>query len=674
MYYEIHEKINLDKLDKCIKQYPEDRLIFEKIKKCYKPTKKGSKCGVHVVKLNFNGFGRPYDEEKVSLATIKSEYRKCISVPCIDVDIISAQPSIIKKICKENDVDCPLLTDYVENRQSWLTFTTKESIIRILNGSEVYKDTGHEKLYFLYNEVKIICEKLSKLPKYKKIKVYSQTKQIELNPKNILHYIYADLENKITKKSMESLLEKYSVNIHINSYIYDGFLVQLSEYVNKIDILEFLNTLHEDIIYSIKPFNENEVFDFDNEEVDPYQSFKKDFELKHCKIINKSFFIKRQENEIIYFNENKLITSYKHLSDKFIHTWLVDPEIRVYDDVGVYPNNSKCPSNIYNTWIPFDCDNSSPFVYKTESVELFLKHLLVLCGNEEPVFEYFLKWNAQMIQYPEVKTIAPTLISNEGAGKGSYLLTMKKILGDSKVFETSNPSRDVWGSFNGMMAQCFLVNCNELSKKDSQEAQGRIKTLITDNSLTINIKGVPQFEIVSYHRFINTTNKKDPINTYEDDRRNFIIRCSDELIGNKEYFDNYYNMLDDYDSIKSIYTYLKNIPDMDKFRKIKIPFSEHQEILKQQNKPIELQFMEYCAFEKFNNSEIIKCKPPEIMEWFNEFLMINNITDYRINSIKLGVRISLLRLKGIEKTHDKHSNVYIMNITELKQNFNYFNK
>jgi hypothetical protein len=251
---------------------------------------------------------------------------------------------------------------------------------------------------------------------------------------------------------------------------------------------------------------------------------------------------------------------------------------------------------------------------------------------------------------------------------------MKKILGDSKVFETSNPSRDVWGSFNGMMAQCFLVNCNELSKKDSQEAQGRIKTLITDNSLTINIKGVPQFEIVSYHRFINTTNKKDPINTYEDDRRNFIIRCSDELIGNKEYFDNYYNMLDDYDSIKSIYTYLKNIPDMDKFRKIKIPFSEHQEILKQQNKPIELQFMEYCAFEKFNNSEIIKCKPPEIMEWFNEFLMINNITDYRINSIKLGVRISLLRLKGIEKTHDKHSNVYIMNITELKQNFNYFNK
>ena len=205
---------------------------------------------------------------------------------------------------------------------------------------------------------------------------------------------------------------------------------------------------------------------------------KKKFELSHCKIINKSLFIKKQENELIYFNENKLITSYKHFPDKFIHNWLKDPEIKVYDDIGIYPNNDKCPANQYNTWIPFECDNDTPFIYKQDSIDIFLKHLRILCGNEEDIFDYFIKWNAQMIQYPEIKTIVPTLISNEGAGKGSYLLTMKKILGFSKVFETSNPSRDVWGSFNGMMCQCFLVNCNELSKKDSQEAQGRIKHLL----------------------------------------------------------------------------------------------------------------------------------------------------------------------------------------------------
>jgi hypothetical protein len=219
-----------------------------------------------------------------------------------------------------------------------------------------------------------------------------------------------------------------------------------------------------------------------------------------------------------------------------------------------------------------------------------------------------------------------------------------------------------------------LVNCNEISKKDSKDADGIIKTLITDSSLTINIKGVPKFEIISYHRFINTTNNQDPINTSSDDRRNFIIRCSYELIGNKEYVEKYLQIINDRDSIKSIYTFLKNIPDMENFYKLKIPVSEHHELLKEQNKPIELQFMEYLCFEKFQKSEIVKCKASEIMDWFNEFLMTNNITDYRINSIKLGVRIALLKLKGIEKTYDNKGTNYIVNIQELKSNFNYFKR
>ena len=121
-------------------------------------------------------------------------------------------------------------------------------------------------------------------------------------------------------------------------------------------------------------------------------------------------------------------------------------------------------------------------------------------------------------------------------------------------------------------------------------------------------------------------------------------------------------------------SYLKNIEGMDSFHKLKIPISEHQEILKEQNKSMELQFMEWLAFQKFNTSETVKCKPSELMELFTDFLMINCINDYRINSIKLGVRIALLKLKGFEKKHDNKGSNYIINILELKSNFNYFNK
>jgi hypothetical protein len=53
-----------------------------------------------------------------------------------------------------------------------------------------------------------------------------------------------------------------------------------------------------------------------------------------------------------------------------------------------------------------------------------------------------------------------------------------------------------------------------------------------------------QTTIKSYHRFIISTNKDDPIATSKDDRRNLIIRCSDELVNNKIYFDKLHHLLE----------------------------------------------------------------------------------------------------------------------------------
>ena len=68
-------------------------------------------------------------------------------------------------------------------------------------------------------------------------------------------------------------------------------------------------------------------------------------------------------------------------------------------------------------------------------------------------------------------------------------------MGEEKVFESSQPERDVWGDFNSKMANTFLVNLNELSKKETINCEGRIKALITDPSLTINDKGVSKYQI-----------------------------------------------------------------------------------------------------------------------------------------------------------------------------------
>ena len=186
-----------------------------------------------------------------------------------------------------------------------------------------------------------------------------------------------------------------------------------------------------------------------------------------------------------------------------------------------------------------------------------------------------------MIQYPAVKSICPVLISKEGAGKGTLLTLLTQMLGNNKVMDTTQPSRDVWGDFNGKMSQSFLVNLNELSKSEMVEAEGKFKGLVTDAKLTINNKGVNQYDIISYHRFIITTNKEEPINTTFDDRRNLIIRSSDEMIGNKEYFNKLNEMLEDVNVVKTCYEYFKQIPNMDKFKSLPMPKTEYQNNLKE---------------------------------------------------------------------------------------------
>jgi thymidylate kinase len=53
-------------------------------------------------------------------------------------------------------------------------------------------------------------------------------------------------------------------------------------------------------------------------------------------------------------------------------------------------------------------------------------------------------------------------VHKEGAGKGTLMQLFAKMLGKSKILETKTPSRDVWGQFNGIMADAFLVNLNEM--------------------------------------------------------------------------------------------------------------------------------------------------------------------------------------------------------------------
>jgi hypothetical protein len=225
--------------------------------------------------------------------------------------------------------------------------------------------------------------------------------------------------------------------------------------------------------------------------------------------------------------------------------------------------------------------------------------------------------------------------------------------------------------FNGQMANAFLVNLDELSKKETQEAEGQIKTLVTDGKLTINNKGKGQYTVESYHRFIITTNNDDPIKTTIGDRRKLIIRASDELcpkvIGTEEsakYFEPLRACIAKSDVIKTAYEYFKNLPGLDKFNRIPIPSTDHQLNLKQLSKsPIE------CWLDDFVSRTVVDCLTIKSTDLYADFTSWSTMynKDYKVpNLISFGVRLSNLKMPEITTKATSVCSMRVLDIAALR--------
>ena len=625
-----------------------------------------------------------------------------------DIDMSNAHPVILRYICKLHNIPCPQLEYYINRREECLIKFENRQIGKITYLTALNKDTlnrskGLPIEFKKYDvEIKQIQKKLTKIGLYAELvesvpenktynKLGSAINRIMCYYENIIlqHAIYI-----INKKNIEIAILMFDGLMIYGDYYKDDNLIQdITHYVEK-----QMNGLN--MTWTYKEHNTELTVPDDFLFVETQKSINKhersfeyianEFEKSHLKIINKSLFVQHTNNNITFLTQGQLKISYSHLSYDvpvynklgifteiktlpFINKWIgCTHNIRRKNDIDMYPNTQDCPDNIFNLWRPFAMELlREPYTHKPAELKLILNHIKILCNHDDNVYDYFIKWIAQMIQYPHIKTIMPTFISAQGSGKGTLFKLFEKMLGSEKVFETTDPGRDVWGDFNGMMCDCFLVNLNELSKKDTIESEGKIKGLITDHTLAINQKGIPQYKIKSYHRFITTTNKEEPLNSSKCDRRNLIIRSSDEKKGDYVYFDTIHKFLENVNVIRTCYDYFKGIEGMDKFRDIPIPQTEYQTNLKELSKsPIEL-WLESFTREHINETEeCIELYGKEIYDLFKRWCNENGVK-YDINALKLGVRLTNMKIKGISKgTHTRNGHTKLFNITELKHTFN----
>lgn len=647
-----------------------------------------------------------------SVQSLTREIRGAIMKHTTDIDMQNAHPKILLYLCKKYNILCPNLTYFCDNRDEIFKSVSddkdyaKKLFLKAVNSDKRNRTEKNQTFKNFDKEMKEIQFQLCNNPDFIDIvRSVPDTRKYNFLG-SIINRILCVYENAILQEVINVITN--TLNLEIAVLMFDGLMIYGTEFedVALIDTIEeHVNREFQglDMVFTIKEHSNEIVIPEDYviptlEEVkqskndtfndlvleNPFEKVCAEFEKIHSKIINKSLFTKENENGISFMTRTSLITAYENLhyeekdySDEipkvksllFINKWLKYEKMRCYEDVGVYPPPLICPTNILNLWKPFRAELITEYTEKDDAVSMFVNHIKILSGNDEIVSDYFIKWLAQMLQFPAIKTIMPILISNEGAGKGTLTEVIKKLIGDDKYYETSTPSRDVWGSFNGRMATAFFVNLNELSKKETMESENYLKALITDNNMTINNKGVAQYAIQSHHRFLGTTNNAEPITTSADDRRKLIIRSSDELKGNIDYFTNFRNeIIDDDNAIATIYHYLMNINNMDRFHNIPLPKTEyHMDLQTLAVNPIENWLKEFT--EENINEEEVKIKSSEIYHLFNAWLTENKIK-YDVNNLQFSVRLKRLNINGIETQKGAKGIMNtIFNLNLLKKHF-----
>ena len=432
-----------------------------------------------------------------------------------------------------------------------------------------------------------------------------------------------------------------------------------------------------------------------------YLAMKNKFELTHSKIIKKASFMQNDDKKYFMRTKKQMMDAYEHLvyysftneegdivNIHFISEWFKDPNIKTYIDVGVYPNNDKCPSNFLNMWIPFEMERNrveGP-VQDDNALDFILNHLLILCDRDKTIYDYFMLWNAQMIQHPEFKSTCPVLIGNQGGGKGTYMELMKKLLGNEKVLITAQPDKHVWGNFNTLMANAFLVGLDEMTKSITTTAVEFIKNLITDPQININDKGHSAYMIESYHHFMMMTNKEDGgISTEKGDRRKLMIRISDELVGNKDYFDKFYAYLADPITMRVVYDYFKTMADVPQMLPPP-PGSEYQDNLKELSESPYTRWIKEFVMTSFEEKEALCVEGSSYymneendycceligVELYNKFCKWRDLNGEKFETtpLKMGVNLKNMRIPGVSKgKHTKKGDFKLFNFTILKKHF-----
>jgi len=604
-----------------------------------------------------------------------------------DIDITNAHPNILKYICDKCNIQCPNLSYYVQNRDTILSAMVdevgvsrdqaKEYFLKSTNDCKVIK-TQFEFLRDYDKELKKIQKKLMTVKEYGFVLPYSETKERNQQG-SFINNVMCYYENLILNDTVDFMKDK---NIEILGLFFDGLMVYGT---HTEDLLTQLNQCIYDkwnydfkfVFKSHDTLNIPQDFNFKNI-LKNYETVKNEFNQYMAKV--GGMYVNTITNQV--YKSQELKDAFLHIGydngdgerKVFINSWItnITDDMTVYDKFGIYPKKGICPCNEYNLWSKFTYEGITDDYQKdTVGLNTILNHIDILCNHQKEVYDFNLMWLAQMVQYPEHKSMCIIYKSGEGTGKNTFISLMGAILGKNKLFETAKPDKDVWGDFNGKMKDAFLVHLTEIDYKRCAD-KSSIYNLITDETVTINEKGKNQYTVDSYHRFLGSTNSDYPIFDTSGGRRFLLIECSDEKKGDIDYFNTLRKCTHCPIVQRTFYDFLMEYPTKPIISETDIPKTEFHTKIREASKDTMDSFIEDVVTNNYNQTEV-KISSNEIWDLFRMFCLDNNC-ECKMTKQQFSTRIGIRKINGLNNLgkiwyKSRVDRVWSLNIPQLKQHF-----
>lgn len=209
--------------------------------------------------------------------------------------------------------------------------------------------------------------------------------------------------------------------------------------------------------------------------------------------------------------------------------WTNSPQRREYERAEMICSG-PCPADTLNLWRGWGC---MPKRGSFSTIEDHVRN--VICAGDDRAYAYLLRLLARWVQEPgAVGEVAIVLRGKKGAGKGQFNNLLARWF--RHHCSTVTQPEHLTGRFNSHMVDTLFLFADEVTWGGDKQADGPLKSLITEKTLRIEGKGRDTFQVANRIKLLISSNSDWVVPATADERRYFVLDVSEGRLGNHEYF------------------------------------------------------------------------------------------------------------------------------------------